>query len=131
MGHGDEDGFSIPGGEEAREQRGSRLTRTLFSVLSPLISSLTRLLSDSFTFLPTASLTLSAQKKQGRDEIKRRKETALKQREDTWTSNYLRRRAKIPSRLLLPLLKILQLFSPNCPSGVEDLKILISCVNKS
>lgn len=38
----------------------SGLTKTLFSVLSPLISSLTLFLSDSFTFLPTASLTLSA-----------------------------------------------------------------------
>lgn len=35
------------------------LTRTLFSVLSALISSLTLFLNDSFTFLPTASRTLS------------------------------------------------------------------------
>lgn len=37
----------------------SGLTKTLFSVLSPLISSLTLFLSDSFTFLPMASRTLS------------------------------------------------------------------------
>lgn len=43
-----------------------RLTRTLFSVLSPLISSLTLFLSDSFTFLPTASRTLSEHRRQER-----------------------------------------------------------------
>lgn len=47
----------------------SWLTKTLFSVLSPLISSLTLFLSDSFTFLPTASLTLSRRGERG-DEIK-------------------------------------------------------------
>lgn len=46
------------------ENSKSWLTKTLFSVLSPLISSFTLFLSDSFTFLPRASLTLSAQKKQ-------------------------------------------------------------------
>lgn len=47
-----------------------RLTRTLFSVLSPLISSLTLFLSDSFTFLPTASRTLSEHRRQERDRLK-------------------------------------------------------------
>lgn len=46
-----------------------RLTRTLFSVLSPLISSLTLFLSDSFTFLPTASRTLSEHRRQERDRL--------------------------------------------------------------
>lgn len=44
----------------------SWLTRTLFSILSPLISSLTRFLSDNFTFLPTASLTLSIHRREKR-----------------------------------------------------------------
>lgn len=69
VGHRDEDFFFLFTFliKKRLESSGRWLTRTLFSVLSPLISSLTLLLSDSFTFLPTASLTLSTQ---SREEIR-------------------------------------------------------------